>query len=86
MNMPAPLTSERLRRAAAIVEQIQALQTQLDSLLQGTATVPAVAAKAAPAKKVAKRGRKPGKRTMSPEARARIAEAQKKRWAALKRR
>lgn len=42
-----------------------------------------VAAATAPAAAPKKRGPKPGrkKRTLSPEARARIAEAQKKRWA-----
>jgi hypothetical protein len=34
---------------------------------------------------VAKRGRSRGKRHLSPEARQRIADAQKKRWAAAKR-
>ena len=54
---------------------------------RATAPAAAVVAKAPKAKAAKKAGRKPkkrGKRTLSPEARARIAEAQKKRWAAFR--
>ncbi len=70
------LTVADLRKAVAIKEQIEALQSELDSLT-GESVI------AAP--KPARRGRPPGKRRMSPAARARIGAAQRKRWAKLKR-
>ncbi len=71
---------DRLKRAVEVAEQIEKLQSELASIL---GSQPAVAA--APAVKVAKvAASKPagkGKRTMSPEARERIAAAQRARWA-----
>ncbi len=92
------ITSEQLREAAAIKDQIEALEAKLAGLLSGAATPGA------------RRGRKPGsknkgkvssgsnpsnpstaptakkkaKRQMSPEGRARIIAAQKARWAKIK--
>jgi len=66
------LSVSDLRKAANLKEQIEALESELASLIGGTASV------AAP--KVA--GRK--KRGMSPEGRARIIAAQKARWAKVK--
>ena len=67
---------DQLKRAIAITEQIDALQSQLAAILGGSssATVPA----AAPAKT------RKGKRTVSPEARAKMAVAQRARWALRK--
>lgn len=78
-NIP---TAGQLRQAAAIVEQIETLQAQLTALLDGNA-IPSASSPTAPAKRGLGRPKKQ-KRTMSPEARARIAEAQRKRWAAVK--
>lgn len=94
-------TTEQLRRALQVAEQIESLQSQLDALLGGgsgtgakrgrrpgrpaktqTSDTSGVEAESAPAKK--KRGRKKGARVMSPEARERIAAAQRKRWAKQK--
>ena len=67
---------DQLKRAIAITEQIDALQSQLAAVLGGSssAAVPA----AAPAKT------RKGKRTVSPEARAKMAVAQRARWALRK--
>ena len=70
----------------ALIDAEIAKLTQVRSLLASTGKVAAKvtdhiakkAAKAAPAKKAKKR------RTLSPEARKRIADAQRKRWAAQK--
>ena len=77
---------DRLKRAVEVAEQIEKLQSELASILgdkQAVASAPV--AKVAKAAKVAKvAASKPagkGKRTMSPEARERIAAAQRARWA-----
>jgi hypothetical protein len=70
------LTVADLRKAVAIKERIEELKSERDSLT-GEAAI------AAPTP--ARRGRPPGKRHMSPAARARIGAAQRKRWAKLKR-
>ena len=65
------LSPKQLRDAAVLKEKIESMQAQLNRLLgeaQSTTTK-------APVKKAAKK-----KRTMSPEARAKIAAAQRKRW------
>ncbi|MGC8744303.1 MAG: hypothetical protein ACP5T0_10540 [Verrucomicrobiia bacterium] len=73
-------TLEQLKRAIEIKEQIEKLEKELDEILSGIEPAP-------------RRGRPPGqtekkvktrKRQMSPEARARIAAAQKARWEKLK--
>lgn len=69
MRMSTP-TVQQLQRAISITEQIQQLQSELDSIFSGG--VAPVAAK------------RKGKRTMSPEARERIAAAQRARWAKSK--
>ena len=74
------LSSQQLRRALEIKEKIEALESQLDSLLGASA--PAAAASAPmSAQATKKRG---GRRKMSPEARARIVAAQKLRWAKIR--
>jgi hypothetical protein len=71
-------TLSQLKQAVSIAEQIENLQTQLASLVGGSA--PVVSAPKAASSPVAM----PGKRTMSPEARASIAAAQRARWAKSK--
>jgi hypothetical protein len=67
-----------LKQAIAIAEQIEKLQAQLAALVGGSApTVTVAKAVGAP------RGRR-RKRTLSPEARAKIAAAQRARWAKSK--
>jgi len=66
---PISLSAEQLRRAAAIKDQIDTLESELGRILGGSAG----ATKATP-----------GKRTMSASARARIAAAQRARWAKVK--
>lgn len=67
-----------------IEEQIAAVRSVLGARKPAAAPAPAkaVAPAAAPAKKKSKKGSR--KRSLSPEARKRIAEAQKKRWAAFR--
>jgi len=93
-------TIEELKRALHLQEGIELLKAELASLLGGTGSVPAyTGAKRGrkPGKKGAKAAvgaeaetekpakKKKGKRTMSPEAREKIAAAQRKRWAKTKR-
>jgi hypothetical protein len=68
MNSISSLTAQQFRRAAAIKEQIDALENELGKIFGGDGA-PAVSG---------------GKRTMSASARARIAAAQKARWAKVK--
>jgi len=70
MNLSS-LTAVQLNRAADIKEKIETLNAELSALLDGSV--------AAPAAKAPK-----GKRTMSASARAKIAAAQKARWAKQK--
>ena len=71
-------TLSQLKAAVSIAEQIEALQAQLASLVGGSSSIGSVPMFASTA--VAKTG----KRTMSPEARERIAAAQRARWAKSK--
>jgi hypothetical protein len=66
------LSVQQLKRAVVIRENIEKLEKELSSILGETA----------PAKPARGRGKK---RVMSPEARARIAAAQRARWAKRKR-
>ncbi len=65
------LTTSQLKQAVQIRETIESLQAKLDSILGGSAK---------PKQKV----ERPGKRTMSASGRAKIAAAQKARWAKVK--
>ena len=76
MSIATP-SLETLQRAVAIKEQIQKLETELASIFGDNAS-PRTSAKA-PAQKSRR-----GKRTLSPEARERIAAAQRARWAKSK--
>jgi hypothetical protein len=68
----------QLKEAVVLAEQIEALQAKLAHLVGGSGSVVSTSkVSAAPAAKA-------GKRTMSAEARARIAAAQRARWAKSK--
>ena len=69
------LTTSQLKQALQLREQIESLQHKLETLLGGTAPT---------AKPKQKASRPTAKRTMSAAGRARIAEAQKARWAKTK--
>jgi hypothetical protein len=62
------ITSEQLRRAVAIKEKIERLESDLETLLGGKGVTSRVS-------------RPGGARVMSAAGKARIAAAQKKRWA-----
>ena len=69
----ASISVESLREIITIKEQITVLEQKLAALLGGKA-----------ATKVSKAGRKPGRKKMSPEGRAKIIAAQKARWSKVK--
>ena len=69
------LTSNQLKRAAAIQEQIEGLHNELNGLLGGSAPAAVSAAVAAP---------KAGRKKISAAGIARIKAAQKLRWAKVK--
>ncbi|HKQ38772.1 MAG TPA: hypothetical protein VJ063_11890 [Verrucomicrobiae bacterium] len=74
--MNSKVSSDQLRRALSIKEQIESLESQLNSLLSGWTSIHS--------------SRNPsilggGRRRMSASARARIAAAQRARWAGVKR-
>lgn len=70
---------EQLKKAVAIAEKIKELETQLSELLGGGAPAPVVTRGRKPKAAKVESGRKA--RNISPEGRARIAAAQKARWA-----
>jgi hypothetical protein len=71
------LSAEMLRQAATLTEEIATKQAALHALLNGQPLTPAKGKRIAkPAATTAT-----GKRVVSPEARARMAEAAKARWA-----
>lgn len=80
-------TADTLQRASEIIRQIEALQSELAGLFGGTSksTGKRRGRPPGPGKASANQNRESGKRrgprTMSPEARAKIAAAQKARWA-----
>lgn len=79
--MPANTPStNQLKRALEISERIEQLQRELAAILGGSA--PASAAPSAAPATPGKRGRRKG--NLSPEARERIAAAQRARWAKVK--
>ena len=67
---PLDLTPSQLKRAAAIKDQIERLNSELRRILDGTATLQAASTK---------------KRRMSTAAKQRIAAAQRVRWAKIRR-
>lgn len=67
------LSAAQLRKAASLAEKIEKLNARLDQIIGGGST---------PAEAPRKRGPKKG--GMSAEGRARIAAAQKARWARVK--
>ena len=72
-------TISQLKHAIALSEQIEKLQAELASLLGGASKVPAFVTAAPPVKATRK-----GRRRMSAEAKAKIAAAQRIRWARQK--
>jgi hypothetical protein len=78
MSYASTPTVDQLKRALVISEHIQKLETELASLLGGSGKA------AEPAKAVIKVKSRGGKRTMSAEAREKIAAAQRARWAKAK--
>ena len=70
------VSTEQLRRALNIKEQIESLEQQLTSLLSGSARIQS-------STNPSIRGKR-RRRTMSASARARIAAAQRARWAKVK--
>lgn len=71
------LTVEQLRRVVAIKEQIEGLESQLNAIAGGGTASRATKASGT-------NGRRGGRRVMSDAAKARIAAAQRARWAKLK--
>jgi hypothetical protein len=71
------LTSNQLKRAAAIQEQIEALHNELNGLLGGSAPAPVSTASVSAAPKA-------GRKKISAAGIARIKAAQKLRWAKVK--
>lgn len=95
-NLLSQISSHQLRRILDIREQIEKLENELASIAGGASSAPAPAAQAVAKKK---RGRpaatrsssskpkaaaKGGKRELSPESRAKMAEAMRRRWAVKK--
>lgn len=80
MSILKDISLETLKRAAEIRQQIIDLENELDSLLSGKS-----AGNKKTAKKTAKRAKKKAtKRKLSPEAIQRIKDAQKRRWAKVR--
>lgn len=80
MNILKDISLEALKRAAEIRQQILDLENELEAILSGESK--GKGRRAAKKKTGAKKKR--GKRKLSPEARERIIEAQRKRWAKVK--
>jgi hypothetical protein len=76
MSTPT-ISVDQLKRAIVIAEQIEKLEAELNQILSGRASTQAPTTAKTKAAKT-------GKRTMSPEARAKIAAAQRARWAKSK--
>jgi hypothetical protein len=78
--MPTPSTPSiaDLKRALQIAEQIQTLESELSTILGGRAAAPEPSARLT-APQISKPGRK--KRKVSAESRAKMAAAQRARWA-----
>lgn len=74
------LSTSQLRQALKLREQIESLQQKLAAILGDAGTPP----KTAEVKSKSGGRQRKGKRTMSAEARAKIAAAQKARWAKAK--
>lgn len=85
-KIASQLTKAQSNKVDSLRSRIEKLRAELDAIGSSVAKSPvkrgpkkAAAAKAAPAPKA--KAAKSGKRVMSPEARAKIAEAQRRRWA-----
>jgi hypothetical protein len=82
MNL-SNVTAQQLRAAADLKERIDALQNELNELLGGEVSAPALVAVETPEKPANGRRREKRKK-VSAEGRASIAAAQRARWAAKK--
>jgi hypothetical protein len=78
------MSVRRIVRMTAIIEAIDAEISRLQQVRSLLAQSTGIGTKIATAGRKAGRPAKKAKRTLSPEARAKIAAAQKKRWAAAK--
>jgi len=92
-NIPMSTPSvDQLKRAIAVKEQIQRLESELANILGNTTSAPPAKRKytkkgtvsAAPSGEADEQSDPKAKRTMSAEGRARIIAAQKARWAKVK--
>lgn len=72
-------TTAQLKKAVSISEKLDALKSELASIMGGSGPTKAKSVKEPKEPKAEK-----AKRTMSPEAREKIAAAQRKRWAKQK--
>ena len=72
--MSAPLSREQIKRAGELIEELERIEGELQAIFAGDG-----AGRTAAKQPAAAAGSK--KRTMSPAARARIASAQRARWA-----
>ena len=77
------LSTDRIREALQLSEQIDQLQQRLDAILGGSGSAATPASSSAPAAKT-KAASTGGRRGMSAEAREKIAAAQRARWAKQK--
>jgi hypothetical protein len=84
MANTSTLSLDQLRRAVQIREEIERLESELSSVLGGGGGGGEVAGRGKRGRKPGSTGKKGGKRVMSPEARERIAAAQRRRWAKQK--
>jgi hypothetical protein len=76
--MISPLTSEKIERASQLVREMERIENELRSIFNGRAERSSGRTSVEEAEAVAET---PKKRKMSPAARARIASAQRARWA-----
>ncbi len=74
--MKLDISTDDLRRAISIREQIEVLQAELAGLLRGAGP-----RRGRPPLALSRASKPKAKRNISPEGRARIAEAAKRRWA-----
>lgn len=83
MSNPSTPSVEQLKRAIELAEQIDRLQNELETLLGGGNRTQSQNRTASAPKSASTKSRG-GRRSVSPEARERIAAAQRARWARLR--
>jgi hypothetical protein len=82
--MELRLSSSQLRRAATIQERIEQLERELDQLLSSSGGGRAQSRQTTASRERSSNQRQGGGRNISSAGRARIAEAQRKRWASFR--